>query len=97
MTDDRILEWLGFKQGEFNTLLDPEGVLVEVYPQGGKPTIGLDFLFEYALLKLKEELNEIKLAAFMVDWLQDILYNDKDPVVAFKQASIKLIGSVVAE
>ena len=96
--DDKILDWLGFKLGECNTLLDPEGVLVEVYPQGGKPTINMDFLFEYAVPELNMmyvifwENGEVHLAYHTKKDLYKVaIGKDKDPVVAFKQALIKVI------
>lgn len=91
----KFWEWLGFgmkylpyglRVRELNpnednpldeyTLADPNKCKIADYPK-----LTLDNLFKYAVPKVKQEIPELQWAKLFVDWLQDILYDDKDPAI----------------
>ena len=45
-------------------------------------TLTLDNLFKWAVPRVKADIPELKWAKLFVDWLQDILYDGKEPVTS---------------
>ena len=56
------------------------------------PPIDLNNLFKYAIPELKERLTEAKLGVLMVDWLQAVLYDGKDPADSLFELCYKAFG-----
>ena len=57
-----------------------------VYPDNtghrSLPALTLDNLFKWAVPRVKADIPELKWAKLFVDWLQDILYDGKEPVTS---------------
>ena len=107
-TDEKIREWGGVKwywphnpdcecgavddDDSMRSWYDKEGKLATRCYNDPLP-IDLNFLLKYAYPKLKETLPKLELMRFFGEWLTDILFRDKDPTEAFKQALIKVIDN----
>ena len=72
-------EWTGFKYiGGYTVMwVDPKGQMADELP-----ALTLDNLFKWAVPRVKADIPELKWAKLFVDWLQDILYDGKEPVTS---------------
>ena len=66
-----------FPKGKLDIWTAPDGTISVMMP-----ALTLDNLFKWAVPRVKADIPELKWAKLFVDWLQDILYDGKEPVTS---------------
>ena len=83
-----LWEWCGLKyevKNGFEYWYDCNGNFMAYCLPGQVASIipvTLDNLFKWAVPRVKADIPELKWAKLFVDWLQDILYDGKEPVTS---------------